>query len=148
MLLFFGYFLILKSTTQQSLVTFVVPHLLLQHLSPLWGCCLSQSYSLIGGFFGCLPCRLFLGCLQHFACSSPLLFRVFSCNLWLLLCLCCFAALLVSLFVCNLGCRMLRLFGCRMDSGCCQSFQPLKTSEAASAFCWMVLDGLVCCLCG
>ena len=58
-------------------------------------------------FSGVLPCRLFLGCLQHFACSSPLLFRVFSCNLWLLLCLCCSAALSVTLFVCNLGCWML-----------------------------------------
>ena len=48
-----------------------------------------------------------------FACSSPLLFRAFSCNLWLILCLCCFAALSVALFVCNLGCWMLRLFGCR-----------------------------------
>ena len=43
-------------------------------------------------------------------------------NLWLIPCFCCFAALSVALFVCNLGCWMFRLFGCRMDSVCCQSF--------------------------
>ena len=120
-----------KFTPQQSLVTFVVSHLLLQHLSPLWGCCLSQSYSLIGGFFGCFAFAAF----SSVACSISPVLR-----------LCCSTALSVALFVCNLGCWMLRLFGCHMDSECCQSFQPLKTSEAASAFFWMVLDGLVCCL--
>ena len=51
---------------------------------------------------GCFGCSLVtFGCFSAFVVSPPLS---------------------VALFVCNLCCRMLRLFGCRMDSGCCQSF--------------------------
>lgn len=78
-----------------------------------------------------------------FACSSPLLFRVFSCNLWLLLYLCCFDVLSVALFVCNLWLLDVEL----LDSVWLADAVNLFSLKNVRGGIGILLDVLISCLC-
>ena len=132
-----------KSTPQQSLVTFVFSHLLLQHLSPFGDVVFPILFSHRRLFrlfafaaFSSVSCSIF-------ACSSPLLFRVFSCNLWLPVAFVVPQPLSVALFVCNLGCWMLRLFGCRYGQRMLSIFLAFKNVRGGIG---IFVDVLVSCL--